>query len=239
MLLKKLKTDISGKQIYLQFPDSNIIILKGNKSSHILRVIESLLANDFTGHVISSDTPLGQSYIMFDNDSSVLGKDKYVQTNGKIPRVHCISNDGVNSIRSFCVSEDLRYCVLMNDMTNYSSILSDKKWVRLITFVNKYLGYEFVRLSDDEKLIFDFDSECRLPIKCRKFVYILFAECFLTQDNYLRVILLKDLIGFTNKDKILLLDMIKNIAGHGVAILTADIQISDVPETSSASFLSV
>ena len=170
-IVKRLDYRINKRGMQLDFPSKKTIVLRGRLNETVLYIIESLLANDFTNNNFHADERYGVSYFaepekacIYFSKSSIIGANYSVRYEGDIPKVHVIRclGDGDN-IRSFLVSDNFsNYESIYSNMKNYSSVISDSKWLRLINTVNDTLGFEFVmlkRAEDDEEDSNDIDEK--------------------------------------------------------------------------------
>jgi hypothetical protein len=245
-LLKSVSTEISGKTVQLVFPDKKTLIMRGANSLQMMHILECLLGQDFTGYYWSKDKEYGFSYkpvsgvsrLVF-NNGAILGKDKEIQVQGEIPNIHVIRYLQWYTIRSFYLSNNLNnYSPLYTNLTQYSNILQDTQWYRIITMVNKLAGFEFVRL-EDETLKFNFDETYGVTSNGLKLIYTLISECFVTPDNYSRVLLLPNINVLTQQKQIELLESLDNIKGHTLTLSSASISPDSLSEDSIISFINV
>ena len=246
MLIKGVKTEVNGNLLSVPFPDKKTIILRGSNGLQILHIVESLLSNDFTGYYFEADKQYGfyykpvtgMSQLAF-NDGSIYGKDKAIHTQGVIPKIHCIRYLGKsNKIRSFVISNDLQYSELYVDTTKYSTALTVAQWMRLISLINKVVGFEMVTL-EDEQLSIQFREDYEIPVEGQQIIYMLIAECFVTPQGYSRVLLLPDIPYLSGKVQAELLETIDNINGHTLTLSSGSVQLSDFSPNSIVSYLIV
>lgn len=245
-LIKSMSTEISSRNIQVCFPEKKTIILRGTNALHIMHIIECLLGQDFTGYYWELDKQYGFNYnevsgvssVVF-NSGAILGKDKVIQVQGVVPNIHVIRYLNGYTFRSFYLTTTVgTYAPLYNDLTKYSHILQDTQWIRLISLVNNLVGFELVKL-EDSTLKFFFSSEFNISIDGQKLIYSLLAECFITPDNYSRVLLLPDMSILPKDIQIKYLETLDNIKGHTLTLSTANISPSDLDEKSVISFLNV
>lgn len=246
-LLKKVSTGINGQTIDVNLPDKKTIILRGRNALQVLFITESLLRQDFTDYFSSLDKqfgfdyaePTGTSYVMF-NNGAIMGKDKAIKLQGIIPNIHVVRYLGAcNKIRSSYMAQTMNVRANTEvDMTKYSHIIYDAQWIRLIASVNNILGFEFVRL-EDEQLQFNFDNTKEIGVEGQEIIYLLIAECTLTPEGYSRVLLLPDIPYLSAKAQVKLLETLDNFRGHTLTLSLANIQPSDLGASSIISFLNV
>lgn len=246
-LLKKVSTVISGQTVEVNLPDKKTILLRGRNSLQVIFIIESLLRQDFTDYFRTLDKqfgydysePEGTSYIRF-NDGIIMGKDKAIQIQGQVPNIHVVRYLGsCNKIRSSYMSETMNTQANTEvDMTKYSHIIFDSQWIRLIASVNSILGFEFVKL-ENEQLQFNFDNTKEIGVEGQEIIYLLIAECTLTPEGYSRVLLLPNIPYLSPKTQVKLLEVLDNFRGHTLTLSLANIQPSDLSASSIISFLNV
>lgn len=246
-LLKKVSTVINGQTVDVNLPNKKTIILRGRNALQVMFIIESLLRQDFTDYFRQLDSqygfnylePEGTSYIMF-NDGIVMGKDGAIQFQGVVPNIHVIRYLGAsNKIRSSYMTEVMNTQANTEvDMTKYSHIIYDAQWIRLVASVNTILGFEFVKL-ENEQLHFNFDNTKSIGIEGQEIIYLLIAECTLTPQGYSRVLLLPNIPYLDAKTQVKLLEVLDNFRGHSLTLSLANIQPSDLSASSIISFLNV
>lgn len=235
MNLKGFKTQVNGKLMSVAIPDKKTILLRGTNSLQAIHTLECLLARDFTENYSSMDGQYGYHYeekkgtsqLLFDT-GSIYGKDLATRVDGKIPNIHCIRYLKNGFFRSFYVTNETVNADIDICTTEYNpNILSVSEWFRLIASVNNLIGAEVVKL-EGTNIRFNFKEDLEWSIDAQKFVYLIIAECFITSDNYKRVLLLPDIEILTSKQQIQLLELLDNIKGHWVTFSSGNIDFKDV-----------
>lgn len=244
-LLKSISTEINGRKAQVTFPDKKSIVLKGQNALHMLFVVESLLAQDLSGYYSEVDKKDGFNYgdieglssLTF-NDGAIFGKDNMCKAQGILPNIHVIRCLGT-TFRSFYLSQELSgYSTVYNDMRHYSHIIQDAQWIRLLALVNNIVGFEMVSMKNGD-LSFSFMDNYGISVEGQQIIYLLMAECFLTPDNYSRVLLIPNMSCLDNQTQIRFLEVLDDIKGHTLTLSTASIQPSELSESSCISFLNV
>ena len=247
-ILKMVSMTVDGHVVSHEIPGKKTVFVRGRLAEHFLYVIESLLAMDVSGYYGELDKQAGvgykelegENFVLF-NDGCIKSVDKVVQTTGIVPKTHVIRYNGVGSdFRSFYLEPGLStYSTVYTDMRDYSHVIDDAKWVRLIATVNDLLGFEFVRL-DNEKLLFNPVDGHKISVDGQKFAYMLMAESYLTpSDTYRRILLLSDIPYFDKETQLKLLHRLGTIPGLSLILSTAKVDFADIKEGSSITFLSV
>lgn len=245
-LLKTIQTCVSGFDIKVNLPEKKTVILKGNSALHLLHITEVLLARDFTGYYWEKDKDYGFNYLPVDgmsyiefNGGTIFGKDKIIQIQGAIPNIHVIRYLSGSNIRSFYTTEDSgNFQPIYTDMTKYSNIIPDSQWIRFITIANDIIGHEVYKFEDNN-ITHKFLEDINIPVEGQELIYLLLAECFLTPEGYHRVLLLPNIEYLSLDRQIRLLEVLDDFKGHTLTLSTANIDIKDISESSSLSFLYV
>lgn len=245
-LLKSLNTEVNNRALQVNFPDKKSLILRGTNALQVIHIVECLLSQDFTGYYAELDKKYGFRYdnvyglssLVF-NAGAILGKNKETQVQGVVPNIHTIRYLGCYTIRSFYLTNVAgTYAPLYNNMTRYSHVIQDIRWVRLLALVNNVVGFELVKL-ENEQLKFNFVENGEIGVDGQKLIYSLIAECFLTPDGYSRVLLLPDMNILPKNIQVRFLELLDDINGHTLTLSTANIIPSDIKTTSIISFLNV
>lgn len=247
-LIKGITTEIQGRTIQVALPDKKTLVLRGSSSLplHLLHIVECLLGQDFTGYYWKLDKSYGFNYLTVEGESSVsfntgviFGKDKVTQAVGSVPNIHVIRYLSGYTFRSFYLTTTVgSYAPIYSNLTQYSGILQDTQWVRLISLVNNVLGFEFVEL-DGEHLEFNVLDASYVSVEGQKLVYSLMAECFLTPEGYSRVLLLPNIEVLPIDVQVRFIEVLDNIKGHTLTLSTAKIGVENLRESSVISFLNV
>lgn len=201
--IKKLSMFIDNRMINVDFQGHKLVCLSGVKENRdtLLYTLERFLANDFSSYYNEIDSNLGFKYknvegsctLNFINGFFSYSDGKQKQR-GTTPNIHCIRYTKGGRIRSFLLSSNSSDEVIGTNMTVFSSVISDSKWNRLVTIVNKLIGYEVVKLDiKSRKISFDIHSYNDWSEDAIKFVYLLISEAMLTPDKYTRVMLLSEI----------------------------------------------
>ena len=117
------------------------------------------------------------------------------------------------------------------NMTTYSNVITQDKWVRLFQVVNDILKFEFVKMQNGN-LVFCFDTNnTEYSVDAQKLVYLLVAECFLTPDNYKRVIMLTGVEMLSAQQQCNLVKKLGKLGNHIAGIICTDdvFDITDMP----------
>lgn len=245
-LLKSLNTEINGRPLQVNFPDKKTIILRGSNALQVIHVVECLLSQDFTGYYSDIDKVYdyyyqkvtGVSSLVF-NAGAILGKNKETQIQGVVPSIHVIRYLNDCKFRSFYLTTVAgTYSPVYNNMTKYSHVIQDTQWIRLLALVNDLVGFELVKLENEE-LKFTFNENSEICIDGQKLIYTMLAECFLTPDGYSRVLLIPNIDILPTKVQVRFLELLDDINGHTLTLSLADINPSNLKATSIISFLNV
>lgn len=247
-LIRMVGFEVDGSPVSVEIPSKKTVFVRGRLREHFLYVVESLLARDVTGYYGELDMQAGKHYRDLDgelfllfNDGGIQARDKVVQVNGIVPSTHVIRYIGVDDkFRSFCLEQGLTtYSTVYTDMRDYSHVINDAKWVRLVMTVNDLLGFEFAVLEDGHLRFNPLEGHAVSP-EGQKFMYMLMAECYLTPANVARRVLLLSDIPYLDKElQLKFLKKLSDIPGLSLILSTADVDFTDIKEGSSISFLSV
>lgn len=246
-VIKRVSTQVKGKTCSVSIPDSKTVILRGRLNLQILFTVESLLARDFTGNLAKIDSQYRYHYEPFEGESRleflngvIIGANQTVKVEGEIPKIHCIRylGNGFEEIRSFLLSETAVVNRLYTNTVKYTSALSPKSWVRMIAMVNSVVGYQMVTLTGTD-LKFNFESDDEIDEEGKKLIYLLISECFLTPDDYTRVVILPDISCLYPEVQVKLLDTLDNIAGHSLTLSAARLQPSDILNSQSIKMINI
>lgn len=246
-LIKVVGFQVDGHEVSFELSQKKTIYVKGQYREHIMYIMESLLARDGSGYYWDLDTRRdakykeveGKSYILF-NDGGIMCQDKVVQVNGLVPNIHVIRYTGQDyTFRSFYLQNGLsEYSPIYTDMRKYSHVFDDAKWVRLMVTLNDLLGFEFVRRVGDE-LQFSPNEASEIPVKCQEFMYMLMAECYLTPGGtYSRVLLLSVIPGMPKTIQQKFIQRLGEIPGATLTMSSAPMEITDIKDGTSITFLS-
>lgn len=230
-----VKTTIGGRDLSVNLPDKKSIIIRGRNSEYFITIFESLLANDYTNNVYKREE--GVSKVIF-REGALVGKDKSVFMEGKIPKIHCIRYLDSGRFRSFLISDEVSYSELYSDMKKYSGIIPEAKWIRLCEIVNSIVGFNLVYVVD-KKIKFCFSDVSEFSIEAQKLVYLLVAECFITPKGYRRILILPDIDLLNGRQQALLIEHLDNIIGHDLCISSGNISVNDLSRDSVLSFLNI
>lgn len=241
-LIKFVSMSVDGGKKGVEVPDVKTVIIRGRLKNRFLNVVESLLAMDVSGYNAQLDGQESiddEAYILF-KDGGIRAKDGVAELQGVVPPTHVIRYAGSgDKFRSFYLSPTLStYSPVYTDMRKYSHVIVDSRWYRLISIVNDLLNFEFVRLEDGN-LSFSPRSDMPVSVEGQKFVYMLMAECYLTPENFKRVLLLSDIPSLDTATQLKLFQRLGVIPGFGVIFSAAGVEFTDVKEGTSISFLSV
>ena len=245
--VKSLTTQIKGRDRVIPFPAKKTIILRGMLGMDILHIVESLVTCDMTGYYSAQDVKYGFHYneptaetLLSFEGGNLRGLNKVVTCCGSIPNIHCIRSIGNSfpNLRSTLLSQSGDLNQVSTVLTHYSSVLSDKQWLRLVTMVNSIVGYDMCRLNGHE-LLLDLEYDCDISEDGRKIIYLLVAECFLTPEGYSRLLLVPDIGSLYPDVQIKLLGMLDNISGHMLTLSTARVQTSDLVSSESIVLINV
>jgi len=245
MLLHTIKTKVKSKSYNLELPNKKSIVLSGSNALQILYTVEALLSGDYLGRYKYFDKKWGFEYQPFTGDSelvfkegTITGKNGIASFTGRIPKIHCIRTLGKGQFRSFVSSQGVGTSPLSVDMTKYQHTLPEIIWKELISNVNKFLGGEVVTLEKGE-LKFDWLTSSEYSVEAQKFIYLIFAECYLTPQGYSRVLLMSNIEFLTGRQQVLLIEALDNITGHSCCLSSGNINLSDISSTSIVSILNV
>lgn len=245
-LLKVLNTELNNRPLQVNFPDKKSIVLRGFNAIQVIHIVECLLSQDFTGYYAELDKSYGFNYsqvtglssLIF-NSGAILGKDKETQVQGIVPNIHVIRYLNNYTFRSLYLTTVAgTYAPLYNDMTKYSHVIQDVQWVRLLALVNNIVGFELVKLENNE-IKFSFNTNSEISIEGQKLIYSLLAECFITPEGYSRVLLLPNISILPKNIQVKFLELLDDINGHTLTLSTADINPNDLKASSIISFLNV
>lgn len=241
MQFKQITTNLNGNFVNIMLPDKKSIVLKGDKDTKdcVLDVIKAILGCDYTGVMsenFNRNLFMSSSSLVFTNGELFI-KDKAVVRKGKVPRLHYVEYAGGITIQSFLVTESTENTLIGFDLTEYTPLISSEMWLRLITMVNRVVGFEFVSLTN-ETLSFNFDTSI-MSEDALKVIYLLIAESFTTPEDYLRLVVIRD-FGCIDKNKMgELIEVLDNIRGLEMVICTADIQPDSLSKNSIVTFVSI
>lgn len=235
MQLKSLKTILKEKEKEVTFPDKKSVIIKGENKNQILYLVETLLSRDYTDYYAKVDSkydffyePLSEQSVLIFTNGKIIGKKSTIRVQGEVPKIHCIRyvRDGV--IRSFLCNDNMEACSLVNNMTRYSEQIDISVWDRLIRTVNEYLGFVFVELVDkDLRFHFTTDNLKEFTVEAQKLAYMLISECFITPENYLRILLLSEIECMTKEQILDLIKLLDNLKGHEMLLTVDEIETDD------------
>lgn len=235
MQLKSLKTIIDEKEKEVTFPDKKSVIVKGENKNQILYLIETLLSRDYTDYYAKIDSnydffyePLSEMSVLVFTNGKIIGKSSTIKVQGEVPKIHCIRYVRNGVIRSFLCNDNMDECSLGNNMTRYNEQIDMSIWYRLIQTVNDYLGFVFVELVDkDLRFHFTTDNIKKFTVDAQKLAYMLISECFITPENYLRILLLSEIECMTKEQILDLIKLLDNLKGHEMLLTVDEIETKD------------
>ena len=235
-MFKNIVFTINKHKVSFDFKGKPNIIVSGSNKTNLIYCLEMLLGKCFNTDISKKDATYGIEYsditdcmLTFTNDSIILGKGRSVVSKGNVPKIHCIRHSNGGTIRSYVFSDELLDANIGLNLTQYSRVLSDVDWYRLVTLTNKFLNAPVVNVCNDT-LEFNFLSDYKYSIEAQKFVYLLFAECMLTPTGFQRVLLLGDIPFLTEDDQMRLIGYLSSIRYHSCCISTINISLDKVTE---------
>ena len=245
MLLKSIKMTVNNKKISFDFKNKRNIILSGTNKMNLICALEMLLSSDFNNNIATKDAVYGFNYaditdsiLVFSNDSLLAGKGGRVVKQGNIPKIHCIRYTKNGTLRSYIFSDVACNASVGKSLTEYSSVLNDTDWFRLCATVNKFIGKNIVDIYNG-KLLFNFATDIEYSEEAQKFIYLLFAECMLTPDDFNRVVLLNDIDLLDKSAQLKLLDYLDSMKNHSCCISTVNVSFDDISSKSNIALLSI
>ena len=236
MVIRGFKTEVNNKLLSISFPtEKNTVLFRGTRSLQVLHTVESLLSRDFTDYYVDVDKQYGYHYdekqgvsqLMFDT-GSIYGKEHVTSVDGKLPNIHCIRylNNGI--FRSFYITDNIKVTYIDACMTDYNTnVIPLTDWYRLFAMVNNLIGSEIV-VFDGQHIRFNFNENSDWSVEAQKFVYLIIAECFITKDDFKRVLLMPDIDILYPTQQIRLLELLDNIKGHELTLSSGRIEFKDV-----------
>lgn len=241
MQLRQIITDVGGTFKSIELPNSRSVVMLGDDKvkDSVMGLVKSMLGCDYIGVLSENfdiDTFTSSSSLIFDSGELFL-RDKAVATKGKVPRLHYIEYTGGDSIESFLVTMSTDDTNLGVDLTKYSNIISQDKWLRLIALTNSVVGFEFVSLHNDN-LVFSFDTSY-MSESALKVTYLLVAESFVTPSGYTRLVCIRDKGDFSNKELGKLIEVLDNIRNLERVICTVNLVKEDFSSNSKVSFVDI
>lgn len=238
-MFRNIQFTINKHKVSFDFKGRQNIVVSGSNKMNLIYCMEMLLGKCFNSDIGTKDAVYGVTYsdisdciLTFTNDSMIAGKGSMVVSKGVVPKIHCIRHSGEGTIRSYVFSDELCNANIGLSLTQYSRVLSDVDWYRLITLTNKFLDAKVVDVKN-EQLEFNFIDGYKYSIEAQKFVYLLFAECMLTPTGFSRVLLLGDIPFLSEDDQIRLMGYLSSIRYHSCSISTINISLDKVSENIS------
>lgn len=238
-MFKNIQFTINKHKVSFDFKEKPSIIVSGLNKMNLIYCLEMLLGKCFNTDISTKDAIYGIKYsnisdcmLTFMNGSIIAGKGSMVVSKGLVPKIHCIRYSGESNIRSYVFSDEFCDANIGLNLTQYSRVLSDIDWYRLVTLTNKFLDANIVDVKN-EQLEFNFIDGYKYSIEVQKFVYLLFAECMLTPTGFSRVLLLGDIPFLSTDDQIKLMGYLSSIRYHSCSISTINISLDKVSENIS------
>lgn len=244
MQFKGITTQVGGRLINIELPDTKSIALTGDNQScdFILDVIRSLLTCDYTNEleVFGGQNTVfkTRSTLTFTN-GTVSVKNKSVIIDGKIPKLHILDVDEFGGLASVIMSDsiDIRNSVGI-DTTNLKFLrtqLADIQVRRLVELMNRYAGYDAISIGVDElKFNFEPENASRLQV-----AYMTLAESFLTPDNFLRIVLLHNCSFFDEIELAKFVELLDNVPKLEMLFVSGKIDSSSLSANSVVKFVNV
>lgn len=221
MQFKGISAFCNGKLIQIELPDKKSIVLDGKNGDFILSLIRSILSMDYNDYFLDygdmKDMLLENSYLRFTN-GGIACRDNAITIDGSVPKIHCVYARKNGGINSFLISNNTDLTTISFNMTEYTDIIDTNSWVRLQELINRFAGFEFLKI-DSKKLYFNSITEEL------KLAYLLMAESFLTPENYLRIVLIPKLGVFSPSRFCEFMELLDNIHRLEVILTTEDINI--------------
>lgn len=231
--IKKLTTFIDSRVINIDFQGYKLIKVVGENSNKdtFLYLLERFLARDFDTYYDDIDKALGADYKSIEGISTLYFSNGVCYANGKkleikgnVPKLHCVRYTGKDRIRSFLIDSEMNNSVIGTDMTKFNSSISDSKWNRLATLMNKTIGYEVVKIDTTKRKIeFDIHDYCDWSVKDIKLVYLLLSESMLTPDDYTRVVLISDIDFMLSEQVAKIISALTSISRSEMIVFSSDI----------------
>lgn len=246
MLFKHLTADLKVQKINMDFREESRQALNSSYALEIMHILESLIIGDTVGYLQDYDKKYGCYYtknedseLSFTNGSSIKISNRKAYFNGKTPDIHCVRHIGDGEVRSTLLNNDVDNASNKTSLYKYSDILTMPQWVRLIETVNNIVGAEIVSLSSDKNLCFDFKTNYTYSIEAQQFIYTLIAECFLTPENYKRLVLLPKLDFLTTRQSLDLIRYLGNIPKHELLLTDLKLKPTDIQENDDIVIVSI
>lgn len=238
-MLKSISLKYSdGKEYLFDFKAHKSLILYGTHALDILYSLESILTAELSNNISVKDkvykinySNISDIYLQFMNDSFMIMTSGTLIKRGNIPQVHVIRYSGNGNIRSYDFTARNVASKIQYNLFEYSSVMSETQWLRLISVVNMYLDFKFVDLVDNE-LRFTLDDSKGYNLEECKFVYMLFGELFLTRGMD-QIVLLSDIEFMTKEHQVKLISYLSSILRVNSVVSTMNIDYTDISKTNN------
>lgn len=221
-MIRHIEFDYGNRLVDCLFPERKVMILRGDKSlgEYLMNALKSVLGCDYSGTLKDGASQVfnGDFRAMFDDFEVSVKADRSVHYEGNEPHVHCISLEG-DSVQSFFVTSDIKKYAMMEDLTHLSPSISYNVWVRLVSMINSFAGFNFCTLGND--LTFA-ETDSKYLYYC----YLLLAECIATPDGMYRLVLIPDCDIPQNK-RFEFLNLLVSL-GDNIRVLTT-MDVEDIP----------
>lgn len=233
MQFKSIQALRGSRPISIVLPDKKSIVLSGRRDDSyylfdMMRVSFGMDYNDNLGvyKFRSEEILKNQSSLRF-TTGMIKIVDGAVSIDGKVPHIHVVQVMPNGSIRSYLVSNKSHIKDLDNDMTKYSSVIPYTDWLRLVELFNKFAKFECAKLTPVDGGIEDVSYSLSFSGITEELqtAWLLMSESFLTPKDYLRVVLLPELNGYTPDDMYRLIDVADNISHLEMVFTCAEVDI--------------
>ena len=232
-MIKGITLNVNNESKKANFPDSDNIIIKSQYSNEIFMTMENLLTCDLTGNSEKVDKsiynidykPVKDAHL-FLQDGEIYISNGAIKSNGTIPQFHVIRYVKQSIFRSIQTSNNLRAKNVETDTRVYSNIFDYKTWLRISATVNQLIGGKFVDISPN-KITFTQDYGDWSEMSA-KFAYMLISECYLTQKDGKRILLMNNINDILPINQALkLFEVVKGIKGHSVIFSNLGLSFND------------
>ena len=237
MIFKHLRADLGKQKINIDFREEKNQTLNSAYVLDVMHCLESLIIGDTVGYLQDYDRQYNCYYsknedseLSFDNNSSIKIANRRIYFNGTTPSIHCVRHIGNGEIRSTLLNNNIADAPNSVAMYRYSDALTKNQWVRCIEIVNSIIGADIVMLNSNKDLIFDFKSDYEYSIQAQQFIYTIVAECFLTPENYKRLVLLPKLDFLTTRQSLNLIKALGKLAKHELLITDLKVNPAEIRE---------